>query len=360
MYKCLYLGLDAHKRSCVLSAINSSGDLVFVEDFSTSETALISRVAGLPADDKYLAVEESSLAGWIAATLRPYVSELTVCDPRHNALISRDGNKSDLADAFKLARLLRMGELKPVYHSDVLHRVDFKIAVQQYLSFREDHASVKKQIKAKYQQAGMVRTAGTKLFNPTQRGHYLRQLPSKTRQEIMANLYTSLDATGALRNKARAAMTKLGRRYPEISQFQRMPGVGIVGAHVFSAFIQNPHRFATKQRLWRYCRLGVVERSSAGKPLAYKRLDRSGRGPLKAVSHQCYVSALRTKEPNEVSRFYEASLRRTGNPLHARLNTQRKVLAVLWTIWKNNVSYQPNLFYPPPTSAGIAQTVANP
>jgi hypothetical protein len=93
--------------------------------------ALIGRVTEFSADNKYLVVEESSLAGWIAATLHPYESELIVCDPRHNALISRDGNKSDLVDAFKLARLLRMDELRPVYHSDVLHRVDFKIAVQQ-------------------------------------------------------------------------------------------------------------------------------------------------------------------------------------------------------------------------------------
>ena len=297
-------------------------------------------------------------SGWITGALRSHVTELVICDPRQNALISRSGNKNDVEDAYKLCRLLRMGELKPVYHSDVLHRVDFTIAVQQYLSFREDHARVKRQIKATYPQAGMVRTAGTKLFNPTHRNHYLRQLPSKTRQQIMANLYTNLDATGALRDKARAARIELGRRYREIPQFQRVPGV--VGAHVFSAFIQNPHRFATKQRLWRYCRLGVVERSSAGKPLAYNRLDRSGRGPLKAVSHPCYISALRTKEPNEVSRFYEASPRRTGNPLYAQLNTQRKVLVVLWTIWKNNVSYQPNLFSPPPTSAGIAQTMVNP
>ena len=138
-----------------------------------------------------------------------------------------------------------------------------------------------------------------------------------------------------------------------------LPHVATVDHRDLSAH-QSFFRIGTKQRLWRYCRLGVVERNSAGKPLAYTRLDRSGRGPLKAVSHPCYISALRTKEPNEVSRFYEASLRRTGNPLHAQLNTQRKVLVVLWTIWKNNVSYQPNLFSPPPTSAGIAQTMVNP
>ena len=56
-----------------------------------------------------------------------------------------------------------------------------------------------------------------------------------------------------------------------------------------------------------------------------------------------WQSALRTKDPNEVSQFYEASLRRTNNSTHARLNTQRKVLAVLWTIWKKDVDYTPSL-----------------
>ncbi len=113
-----------------------------------------------------MAVEESSLVGWIAGALRPYVTEVIVCDPRHNALISRRGNKDDYTDAVKLCRLLRLGELTPVYHPDHEHRADFKIAVQQYLAFRCDHATLKRQIKAKYHQTGLEpqssakRTAG--------------------------------------------------------------------------------------------------------------------------------------------------------------------------------------------------------
>ena len=175
MRKSVYLGLDAHTHSCVLVAMDSSGHVASTKESSTSEAGLIHHIHEIAAHEKYLAVEESSLAGWISRALRSHVTDLVVCDPRQNALISRSGNKNDVEDAHKLCRLLRMGELRPVYHSDV------------------------------------------------------------------------------------------------------------------------SHRFATKQRLWRYCRLGVVKRSSAGKPLAYKRLDRSGRGPLKAVSHQCFVSALRTK-----------------------------------------------------------------
>jgi|GEM_PF-1457930 len=51
------------------------------------------------------------------SALRPYVTQLIVCDPRHNGLISR-GNKNDRRDAFDLRRLLRLGEFVEVFHSD--------------------------------------------------------------------------------------------------------------------------------------------------------------------------------------------------------------------------------------------------
>ncbi len=87
------------------------------------------------------------MAGWIAGTLRPHVSQRIVCDPLHNTLVSRGGNKDDVTDAIKLCRWLRLGELKEVYHTDEDHRVDFKIAIQQYLRVRKDLTSMKTQLK---------------------------------------------------------------------------------------------------------------------------------------------------------------------------------------------------------------------
>ena len=86
--------------------------------------------------------------------------------------------------------------------------------------------------------------------------------------------------------------------------------MGPIGAHTFDAYIQTPHRFAKRNRLWRYCRLAVTDRSSDGKPLGYKRLDKSGVGELKALSHRAFMSAM--KSDNEVKRFYLQSL--AANP----------------------------------------------
>ena len=146
----------------------------------------------------------------------------------------------------------------------------------------------------------------------------------------------------SMQGKALKAMKRMGRKYSEIKEFKKIPGVGDIIAHLFDAIVQTPHRFANKRKLWRYCRLGITDRSSDGKPLGFKRLDRSGISELKALTYQSWMSAL--KSDNEVRRFYSDSLRRTFSRVHARLNTQRKIIAVMYGIWKRGEAYRPQLF----------------
>jgi transposase len=138
-------------------------------------------------------------------------------------------------------------------------------------------------------------------------------------------------------------MVQLGQPFPEIARLRTVPGVGIIGAHLFVAYIQEPTRFDTPQQLFRYCRLGIRERSSDGKPLGYQQLDRSGHGVLKAVSYRAWLTATKRKT-GAVYEFYLASLQRTGDEVHARLNTQRKILATLLALWKTQREFDPKTF----------------
>lgn len=291
------------------------------------------------------------MASWIAGTLRTYVDELIVCDPCQNALISRSTQKDDTHDVYTLCKLLRMGELKGVYHTEDNHRAVFKRSVQHYLDLRDQQRSLKTKIKAKYHGAGILTVQGSRVYGKRHRASYLALIKDRAVRMMVEGLYGVLDAMVEAQDAAQQQMVRLGKRYPEIQEFLKMPGVGPVGAHVFDAYIQTPHRFATKQKLWRYCKLGIVKRSSNGKPLAYHRLDHAGNGELKAMSYRAWLSAFRTSKPNEVTRFYEQSLERTQNATHARLNTQRKMLAVLWSIWKRNKAYTSDLFLRPAQTA---------
>jgi transposase len=151
-----------------------------------------------------------------------------------------------------------------------------------------------------------------------------------------------MDETESMEKEALKAMIALGRKYPEIKQFKKIPGIGDISSHVFDAFIQTPDRFENRSKIWRYCRMGVTDRSSDGKPLGYKRLDRSGISEIKGLLYQAWMSAM--KGDNEVKQFYLSSLTRTRSRVHARLNTQRKIIGVMYGLWKKGGSYNPNLF----------------
>ena len=60
-------------------------------------------------------VESSSLAPLLKEWLDPVVDRVIVCETRENRWIARSEDKSDPADADRLARLLRMGEFKAVH-----------------------------------------------------------------------------------------------------------------------------------------------------------------------------------------------------------------------------------------------------
>lgn len=339
-----YLALDAHARSCTLGCMDEEGQYVEEWTFPTAESELIRHVARINARQKLLTFEEGPLAFWLARTLRDQVDRVCICDPTENPLISRAARKNDRIDVYRLCRLLRLDELKAIYHPREDHRAVFKAAVDEYIDLRRQQTALKSKIKAKYRSWGVFNVEGTRPYSKEGRVMYLSQLQHEAITEQLRRLYAVLDTTVDAWDEAREAMLHLGRRYREIREFRKMPGVGPVISHIFDAYIQTPHRFATKQKLWRYCKLGVTERSSGGKRLAHKRLDRSGNGELKSASYHAWMAAMREKKPNEVQRFFEASLERTGNRTHARLNTQRKILAVLWTIWRKNAKYRSDKF----------------
>ena len=341
-----YLGLDLHATTCTLGVMDAGGTFLGHERFPTSESELIPRVVAVDAQTKRLALEEGNLARWAARTLDPYVDEVLVADPRQNPLISRNPKKSDAADVYGLCRLLRLGEIETVYQAADDHRAVFKAAVQQYIDLRKQQVALKQKIKARFRRWGVLRVEGRRLYSKSGREAYLARLSPSAIEGQLRTLYGVLDATVHAQREAKKRMLQLGRRYKEIQAFQQMPGVGPIGAHVFDAFIQTPHRFKTKQRLWRYCQLSIRSQTSNGKPLGYEELDPTGRSELKAMSYRAWLTALR-HGPNEVRASFEASLERTHDRTHARLNTQRKILATLWALWKHESPYEPERFLGP-------------
>ena len=337
-----WLGLDAHAKFSLLAWMDDQGRRRQHWRFSTSEPQLIKHLQLIPAATKHLALEECGLSRWLAQVAAPHVTDALVCDPRENHRISRHHHKCDEEDGYGLAHLHRLGALKKVWQPTSDERAVFKCATQAYLDAVHRQTALKLQLKAHYRQWGVI-PAGSVVYGRGGRGKYLAQIkPPGVRAQLQL-LYEALDNALEIERKARRLMVQLGQGFPEIDRLRTVPGVGVVGAHLVVAYLQEPGRFETPQQLFRYCRLGIRERSSDGKPLGFHQLDRCGHGVLKAVSYRAWLMAMKTRR-GAVHQFYVASLARTGNEIHARLNTQRKVLHTLWVLWRRQQEFDPKTF----------------
>jgi transposase len=347
MRKIAYLAMDVHARNCVLGEMDGNGKFCGNRSFTTCETEIIKALKAIKAKKKFLVIEAGPLSNWVAQVASDYLTEVIICDPRENALIYKSSPKNDKVDTKKLCRLLRLGEFKAVYRPENDQRAIYKAAVQHYMDLRDQLTALKQKIKAMYRQWGVINVFTDSVYSVRGRDKFLTQVNHHPIYLQLKRLYALLDATAAMKQDAEKSMASLGRNYPEIKEFKKMPGMGPIGAHSFDAYIQTPHRFAKRSRLYKYCRLAVTDCTSDGKPLGYKRLDKSGINELKAVSYRAFLSAM--KGDNEVKRFYLNSLQRTHDRTHARLNTQRKILSVMLSIWKKGHPYRAELFLDPST-----------
>ena len=213
-----------------------------------------------------------------------------------------------------------------------------KSAVKAYEEIVRICVASMSRIKAHLRQQGIV-VEGKRVFGGG-RSEVLLTIPHPISREILVQDFRIFDQLQKERARARCLMISLSQKFPITNAFTEVPGVGPIGAARFVAYVQTPHRFSSKRRLWRYCRLGVVDRESSGKPLSRKHLDRAGNGALKDLSRKAFEASVRRRDNNLFKRSYLKSLERSGNPTHARLATQRKILAVMLAMWKDGTRYE--------------------
>jgi transposase len=355
MTETLYVGLDLGSRNCEQLGMLSDGTVKIRNRFQTSEANLIKAFKELGKSvgkglDKgveweiHVHMEAGELAPWVREVIKPYVKSVEISHSRDNAWIAKDPNKNDRIDAHKLADLLRMNRYRPVYYSDDRSRREFKQLVQHYDDLTAQQVELKQKIKSRLRTQGVIIH---KRWVYTEKGFKkaLEGVKSPEIRKSIEHLQKGLKYTLELREEARAMMKEAGKKFPEIKLFEEgVPGVGEIGAAHFSAYVQTPHRFSNKRKLWHYCRLGVCQRSSDGKKLSHPKLDRAGCGQLKAVARTAFnVSVLKSKKDNQFKRAYESALLVTHDQNHARLTVMRKIVSVLRAVWLTNTPYQDKL-----------------
>jgi transposase len=319
--------------------IDEAGITLMQSIVATQEEAL-SELLSAQRGELFVVLENGSQSAWLYEVIKPLVTEVTVCNPRENRLLAV-GNKADLTDAEKLARLLRLGALKSVFQGAPNQR-RLKDLVRAYECVVNDQVRVMNRLKSLYRARGIDST-GAGLYHPNQRESWIERLSEQSTRFRARVLFTELATLQTLRRESRAEMLRQARLDPDYRYLCLIPGIGRISAAYLLAYVGSPHRFRTKRQFWPYCGLSVVTRSSADHILEGGKLIRrtkttTTRGLNHNYCHQLKsvfkTAAQKTARREPFCHYYERLVRSGTRPALAQVSLARKIAAITLAIWQ--------------------------
>lgn len=339
-----YIGADVHSNNIEL-AIQKRQKIVARHNLPATipaVTAVLDALGG----QKHLAIEEGPMSGWLYRNLRSHVDCFVVSDPRRNKLISSDGDHDDKIDAAKLALLLSGGYLRPVYHTDDERRAELKQWVRLYHDRVRDAVRHINKIRARCRMEG-ISIPRKVLRQAEHRGSWLRQLGQPMLARQLEMLWIGYDAVAHQARIAKQHLIQYSRAYPILRTWRQLPGVGMIRAITALAYLDTPWRFKKKNRLWKYAGIGLQRTASGtdkkGQPKpARLQLPWAANRVLKNVFLGAALTAIHQKQ-NAFKEEYERRVRNGVKPCNARHTVARKLLTVMWGMWKQSWQKKPAL-----------------
>src|SRR6202049_4032004 len=340
-----YIGMDVHRESISIAVLNSAGKIVLQCVIETKASIILQFIDGLRGDlHVTFAFEEGTWAACLYDLLKPHVTKLVVCDPRKNASM-KQGNKSDKIDARRLAELLRLNHLNPVYHGEHGLRT-LKELVRSYLTITKDFGRVMSRVKAIYR-SWAIPCTGKQVYAPQHRAEWLVKITEPGVRRRAEFYYQQLDALRSLRREVRHELLEESKKHQAWKLLCQIPSIGPIRAAVLLGILQTPHRFRTKRQLWTFGCLGIETYSSADHRYVEGQLQRSKKpASIRGLNTNCNhdlknllkgAAIVAASKPGPFQEFYTALLAKGIRPEMARLTLARKIAPIVLIVWKGGV-----------------------
>jgi transposase len=279
-----YIGMDVHKESISIAVRNAAGKIVMECVIETKASMILQFIDGLRGDVQ-VTFEEGTWAAWLYDLLKPHVTKLVVCDPRKNKSM-REGNQNDKIDARRLAELLRLDHLTPVYHGEHGLRT-LKELVRSYLTITRDQARVMSRVKAIYL-SWAIPCTGKPVYAHRHRAEWLGKISEPGVRRRAEFYYQQLDALRMLRQEVRRDLLTEGKKQKAWKRLCEIPSMGPIRAAVLLGILQTPHRFRSKRQLWAYGGLAIEMHSSADHRRVDGQLERTRKNVLvRGLNRNC-------------------------------------------------------------------------
>lgn len=241
------IGIDVHQRFSNVCILDDRGNPIKETRVKTS--ALPAVVADVPAP-RQVGFEASLGYGPLFDRLRPLAQRVVVAHPGQLRLIFRSKRKNDRVDARKLALLLHLDELPPVYVPAVDQRA-WRRLIEARTRRVADRTRTKNRLRGLLRSAAVV---GPRRLWTIQGLAWLQDLELPTADLALERdlLLEDLARQEAVVRRITTRLDEVAATQPGVRLLQTIPGVGPRTAEAIVAYIADPQRFRHSRQVGNY------------------------------------------------------------------------------------------------------------
>jgi transposase len=260
-----FIGIDLHKKTITLEALNQERKIVHRQTLLCADTAKIQSVFERLRPFQAV-VEATASYEWLWNLLEPLAERLVLAHPQKLRIIAESTNKSDKLDAHVLAEFLVLDMIPPAYRP-TFRQHEHRRLVRQRQHLTRRSTSVRNKIRRIVSDYNADRPD---LFS----GEGLAYLAQLKLSEADRFVIEQLLAEWSHYEHQRRAIEKHLREFAKSAPIaekearevlESIPGVGPVTIDVVVSEVGNVRRFRSAKRLVAYAGLAPGQRESAGK-----------------------------------------------------------------------------------------------
>jgi transposase len=291
--------------------------------------------------DRFAVCYEASCGyGALYDKLRGRAKRVVVAHPGQLRLIFRSKRKNDRVDAKKLAMLLFLDQVPPVYVPSVSVR-----CWRSFIEFRHrlvaKRTRVKNGLRSLLRGHGIVQPAGRRLWTLKYRSWLGEvELPDEVAALQRDVLIEELGTLDAQIRRVEQKLNSLGNPHPGVILLRTIPGVGPRTAEAVVSYIDDPSRFGRNKNIGAYFGLVPCQDQSAG-PARFGHITQEGPATVRKLLTEAAWQGIRRSK--QIRQYFERVQR--GDPGRKKIALiatahylARVMLAMLTTheTWREN------------------------
>lgn len=332
------IGIDAHRRYSQISVMQEDGKIIDRQRINNNRKSFQEALSGYSSNGSKAVLESSWNWGLLYDMVSDCIDEVKVAHPLKVKAIAEAKIKTDKISADTLAHLLRADLIPECYVRDgasqriqqVLRQRIFFVRLKT-MTKNKIHNLIDRQENVREEAQGYTDLFGAKGMQLLRSA----DLPALERKlldgqlELLEELKTRIAATESI-------LEQLKENDAIVERLKTIPGIGKFFAMLIRHEIDKIERFPTSDKLCSYAGLVPSTYSSGGKTY-HGRIIKQGNKFIRWALIEAVVPAI-TADAELRSFYYSLKAKKGSNA--AKVATARRLLKIIYQVWKENRFYQ--------------------